>query len=84
MAGRFGIFWTKRARSERIEPCCVELSNPRADTFACAARTAGRAKKTTEMFASPSPVFSQLVMGVGLQGSQTPSPVPPPLAGFCF
>jgi hypothetical protein len=30
------FFWTKPARWERFEPCCVERSNPRADIVACA------------------------------------------------
>jgi hypothetical protein len=54
---------TKPARPERIEPCCVERSNSRADTLACAARTAGRAKKTTEVFAPRLRSVSQPLAG---------------------
>ena len=60
---RNGISWTKPARPERIEPCCVERSNPRADTSACGARTADRAKRHMRCFASRPRSVSQPLAG---------------------
>jgi hypothetical protein len=71
---RNAFFWTKSGRWERFEPCCVERSNPRADILACAR---GPRQATIRFVTS-------IAGGVPHQGSQTPSPVPPPLAGFCF
>jgi hypothetical protein len=68
-------FFGQADRPERIEPCCVERSNPRAETSAC--------QKTHEVFASPSAVRQSTAAGV--LGFANPVPgFPHRWRGFAF